>query len=124
MGNDLTSHMVENQSTPAPVSGWAATVAHFDISGPNGYENVLWTKYFASGSNVSHFTYDMYVMVDDPTRPQALEFDVNQNFGNNRYGMQFQRSQDLGCLGRQERLDYDESSRARPPLSRPTLGRA
>lgn len=85
MGDDLTSHMVEDQSTPAPVSGSGATVAHFDISGSKGYENVLWTKYFASGSNVSHFVYDMYVMVDDPTRPQALEFDVNQNFGNNRW---------------------------------------
>ena len=62
-----------------------ATRYDFDVSGSKGYENVLWTKYFASGSNVSHFTYDMYVMVDDPTRPQALEFDVNQNFGNNRW---------------------------------------
>ncbi|HWC16969.1 MAG TPA: hypothetical protein VG498_08130 [Terriglobales bacterium] len=34
---------------------------------------------------LSHFTYDVYAMVDDPTRPQALEFDVNQNFGNNRW---------------------------------------
>lgn len=85
MGNDLTSNMTENQSTPTPVGGSGATVAHFDISGPKGYENVLWTKYFASGSNVSHFTYDMYVMIDDPTRPQALEFDVNQTFGNNRW---------------------------------------
>ncbi|MFL6439112.1 MAG: hypothetical protein ACJ71Q_16155 [Terriglobales bacterium] len=85
LGNDLTSHMIENQSLPAPVSESAATVAHFDVSGPKGYENVLWTKYFAGGSSVTHFTYDMYAMVDDPTRPQALEFDVNQNFGNNRW---------------------------------------
>jgi hypothetical protein len=84
-GDDVKSTMTENQSTPAPVSGSGSTVAHFTDSGPTGYSNVLWTKYFASGSNVSHFTYDMYVMVDDPTRPQALEFDVNQNFGNNRW---------------------------------------
>ena len=85
LGNDAQTTMTENQSTPASVSGSGATVAHFTMGGPTPYTNVLWTKYFAAGSTVSHFTYDMYVMVDDPTRPQALEFDVNQNFGNNRW---------------------------------------
>jgi hypothetical protein len=84
-GNQIVSTKTDNQSTPTPVSGSGATVSHFTASGPVGYENVLWTKYFAGGSEPSHFTYDMYVMVDDPTRPQALEFDVNQTFGNNRW---------------------------------------
>jgi hypothetical protein len=82
---DAVSTMTENLSTPTPVSGSGSTVAHFTMGGPTPYSNELYTKYFAGGSNVSHFTYDMYVMVDDPTRPQALEFDVNQNFGNNRW---------------------------------------
>jgi len=72
-------------SSPVPVSGSGNTVAHFTIGGPTSYSNELYTKYFAGGSNVSHFIYDLYIMVDDSTRPQALEFDVNQTFGNNRW---------------------------------------
>jgi hypothetical protein len=30
---------------------------------------------------VNHFIYDLYFMVDKPDAPQALEFDINQTFG-------------------------------------------
>ncbi len=79
------STMTEGLSKPVPVSGSGASVAQFTMGGNTPYSNELYTKYFAGGSSVSHFVYDMYVMVDDPTRPQALEFDVNQTFGNNRW---------------------------------------
>jgi hypothetical protein len=82
---DAVSTMTENLSSPVPVSGSGNTVAHFTIGGPTSYSTELYTKYFAGGSNVSHFIYDLYIMVDDSTRPQALEFDVNQTFGNNRW---------------------------------------
>jgi hypothetical protein len=82
---DAVATMTENVSSPPPVSGSSPTVAHFTIGGPTGYTNELWTKYFAGGSAVSHFTYDMYVMIDDATRSQALEFDVNQGIGNDRW---------------------------------------
>ncbi len=79
------STLTQNLSTPTPVSGSGATVALFTLGGSVPYANELWTQYFAGGSNVSRFTYDLYVRVDHPERPQALEFDVNQTYGNNRW---------------------------------------
>jgi hypothetical protein len=73
--------MTEGQSTPS-LSG---SSAKFTIGGPTPYSNELYTKFIGGGSNVSHFTYDLYFMVDQPTLPQALEFDVNQTINNSRW---------------------------------------
>lgn len=78
---DAVSTMTENQSTPS-LSGASA---HFTMGGPTPYSNELWTKFLGGGTNVSKFTYEMYFMVDQPDRPQALEFDVNQAFDNQRW---------------------------------------
>jgi hypothetical protein len=37
------------------------------------------------GTTVSHFTYDLYFNVSNPSLPEALEFDVNQSFQGVRY---------------------------------------
>ena len=55
------------------------------MGGPTAYTNELWTKFLGGGANPSRFTYDLYFMVDQPDRPQALEFDVNQAFGGHRW---------------------------------------
>jgi hypothetical protein len=78
---DAISTMTENQSTPS-LSG-AST--KFTMGGPTGYSNELWTKFLGGGTNLTHFTYDTYFMIDQPDRPQALEFDVNQAFNNHRW---------------------------------------
>ncbi len=78
---NAVSTMTEGQSTPS-MSG---SSAEFTIGGPTPYTNELYTKYFAGGSNVTKFTYDLYFMIDQPDRPQALEFDVNQTFNNVRW---------------------------------------
>ncbi len=78
---NAVSTMTEGQSTPS-LSG---SSAKFTMGGPTPYTNELYTKFLGGGSNVSHFTYDLYFMVDNPTAPQALEFDVNQTFGNTRW---------------------------------------
>jgi uncharacterized protein YkuJ len=80
LGNAVST-MTEGQSTPS-LSGSSAMIT---ISGPSPYSNELYTKYFAGGSNVSQFTYDLYFMIDQPERSQALEFDVNQTFNNSRW---------------------------------------
>ena len=46
---------------------------------------MLYFNPLAGGNNVSHFIYDLYFMVDNPNAPQALEFDINQTFGGNRW---------------------------------------
>lgn len=78
---DAVSTMTPNQSTPS-LSG-AST--KFTMGGPTPYSNELWTKFLGGGSNLRRFTYDAYFMIDQPERPQALEFDVNQAFDNQRW---------------------------------------
>lgn len=73
--------MTQDQSTPS-LSGSSMELT---IGGPLPYTNELYTNYLAGGSNVSHFTYDLDFMVDQPDNPQALEFDVNQTFNNSRW---------------------------------------
>jgi len=80
LGN-ATYTMTQDQSTPS-LSG---SSTKFSIGGTTPYSNELYTNYFAGGSNVSHFTYDLYFMVDQPERSQALEFDVNQTINNARW---------------------------------------
>ena len=78
---DAVSSMTENQSSPS-LSGASAK---FSMGGPTAYTNELYTKFLGGGANPSHFTYDLYFMIDQPDRPQALEFDVNQAFGGHRW---------------------------------------
>ena len=80
---DAVSTMTENQSTPS-VSGSGGS-AKFTMGGPTPYTNELYTKFLGGGANPTHFTYDLYFMVDQPDRPQALEFDVNQAFNDQRW---------------------------------------
>jgi hypothetical protein len=75
------STMTENQTSPA-MDGKSAK---FTMGGPTPYSNILYFNPIAGGNNVSHFTYDLYFYVDQPNAPQALEFDINQTFGGNRW---------------------------------------
>lgn len=79
--NPPTSTMTPGQASPA-MDGQSA---EFSMSGPNGYSNELYFNAIAGGNNVSHFTYDLYFYIDNPSAPQALEFDLNQTFGGNRW---------------------------------------
>jgi len=56
-------------------------------SSPNcpGYCNMLYFNAVVGGNNVSHFIYDLYFYIDNPNAPQALEFDVNQTYGGQRW---------------------------------------
>jgi hypothetical protein len=75
------STMTENQSTPS-MDGKSA---QFSMAGPTPYSNMLYFNAVAGGNSVSHFTYDLYFYIDNPNAAQALEFDINQTFGGNRW---------------------------------------
>jgi hypothetical protein len=75
------STMTQNQSTPS-MDGQSA---QFSMSGPTAYSNMLYFNALAGGNNVGHFIYDLYFYIDNPTASQALEFDINQTFGGNRW---------------------------------------
>lgn len=75
------STMTENQTSPA----MDGNSAKFTMGGPTPYSNMLYFNPVAGGNNVSHFTYDLYFYIDNPEASQALEFDINQTFGGNRW---------------------------------------
>jgi hypothetical protein len=84
-GGTPNSTITQNVSSPA-MDGAAA---EFSIgpSSPDcpGYCNMLYFNPIAGGNNVSHFLYDLYFYIDNPNAPQALEFDVNQTYGGQRW---------------------------------------
>jgi hypothetical protein len=80
-----SSTMTQNVSSPS-MDGKSA---EFSI-GPQppdcpGYCNMLYFNPVAGGNNVSHFIYDIYFQIDNPDAPQALEFDLNQTYGGQRW---------------------------------------
>lgn len=70
-----------DQSSPS-LDGSAAK---FSLAGPHAYSNELYWVPLGGGSNVSHFSYDLWFYVDIGDAPQSLEFDVNQAFGGTRW---------------------------------------
>ena len=84
-GGTPTSSLTQNVSTPS-MDGSAAQFS-MGPSSPDcpGYCNMLYFNPVAGGDNVTHFIYDLYFMIDNPNAPQALEFDVNQTFGGQRW---------------------------------------
>ena len=77
--------ITQNVSSPSLDSN----SAEFSIAplppGCTGYCNVLNFNPIAGGNNVSHFVYDLYFYIDKPNAAQALEFDLNQTFGGQRW---------------------------------------
>ncbi len=49
------------------------------------YADALWWKQLGGNNNVHHFTYDLYFYLKSASVPQALEFDVNQSTGTQKY---------------------------------------
>jgi hypothetical protein len=84
-GGTPNSSMTQNVTSPS-LDGKSA---EFSI-GPQppdcpGYCNMLYFNPVAGGSSVSHFLYDVYFYIDNPSAPQALEFDANQTYGGQRW---------------------------------------
>jgi hypothetical protein len=78
---DATSSMTQGQGDPS-LSGKAA---EFKLGGPTRYSNALWWKQLGPNSEPTHFVYDVYFYMTDPSAPEALEFDVNQSMNGVRY---------------------------------------
>jgi hypothetical protein len=78
---DATSSMSPGQDDPS-LSG---NSAQFKIGGPTQYSNALWWKSLGPNSKPTHFVYDLYFYLKDPSAPEALEFDVNQSMNGKRY---------------------------------------
>jgi hypothetical protein len=78
---DATLSVTQNVSSPSS----SGASAKFTIGGPKQYSNALWWKTLGGGELQSHFTYALDFMIDNPSAPEALEFDLNQSLGGVRY---------------------------------------
>lgn len=80
-GPVATYSMVENQASPS-MDGHAAK---FTIAGTTPYSDVLWWKQLGAQNGASNFKYDVYFYLTTPQSAQALEFDMNQAIGTQRF---------------------------------------
>jgi hypothetical protein len=72
-------------SRDQPTPSLDGSAAKFSLAGPHAYSNELYWTPLGGGSNVTHFSYDLWFYVDNGDAPQSLEFDVNQAFGGTRW---------------------------------------
>jgi Bacterial Ig domain len=73
--------MTQGVTNPA-MDGSSAT---FWLGGTVPFGDALWWNQLGPNSNASHFVYDLYFWVSNPTVAQGLEFDVNQSVGGMKY---------------------------------------
>lgn len=74
--------MTEGIGSPS-LDGLAAQFSF--LSGTASWGQALWWKYLTADNNATHFVYDLYFYMNNPTAAQALEFGVSQSTGGNRY---------------------------------------
>lgn len=86
-GGTPDSALVQNQTSPAMDGN--STKFSMAPTAPGTtcvhYCNMLYFNPVAGGNNVTHFVYDLYFYIDNPNAPQALEFDLNQTYGGQRW---------------------------------------
>jgi hypothetical protein len=82
-GNGPTApiSMVQNIVSPS-LDGKAVK---FSIGGTTPYSDALWWKQLGAANTAKNFKYDLYFYLTQPQYAQALEFDVNQAIGNERF---------------------------------------
>ncbi|HWG86470.1 MAG TPA: hypothetical protein VN679_01725, partial [Candidatus Acidoferrales bacterium] len=73
--------MVQNVLSPS-LDGKSAK---FSISGTTAYSDGLWWKQLGAVNTAKNFKYDLYFYLTTPQYAQALEFDVNQAIGTERF---------------------------------------
>jgi hypothetical protein len=79
--------MAEGITTPA-LSG---SSARFQLlNGTQPFGGALWFKFLGAQNSATHFIYDLFFYIDNPAVAQAIEFNVSQSDGQNRYSFSTQ----------------------------------
>ena len=60
------------------------------LAGTLPFGGALWFKFLGAHNSATHFVYDLFFYVDNPAVAQALEFNVSQSDGQNRYSFSTQ----------------------------------
>ena len=79
------TNAVYSMEQPIASPSVSGSAIKFDITGGTPWADALWWKQQGGNDAMTHFVYSMSFYLDNPTAAQALEFNVNQNAGGNRY---------------------------------------
>ena len=60
------------------------------LAGTQPFGSALWFKFLGSFDNATHFVYDLFFYIDNPSASQALEFNVSQSANGSRYNFSTQ----------------------------------
>jgi hypothetical protein len=60
------------------------------LTGTQPFGGALWFKFLGAQNGATHFVYDLFFLVDNPSAAQALEFNVSQSAGGSRYSFSTQ----------------------------------
>ncbi|HEY0563999.1 MAG TPA: hypothetical protein VGC88_00370 [Terriglobales bacterium] len=82
-GNGPVTPHAMAQLLPTPALDGKST--QFTISPTAAYGDALWWKQLGAKPNATHFVYDLWFYIQNPTVSQALEFDANQSLGGHKY---------------------------------------
>jgi len=55
------------------------------LAGTRPFGGALWFKFLGAANSATHFVYDLSFFMDNPSAPQALEFNVSQSAGGSHY---------------------------------------
>lgn len=73
--------MTQGRSNPS----MDGNAGEFWIGGTTPYASALWWNQLGAQPGASHFIYDLYFYVVNPSAAQALEFDINQSVNGRKY---------------------------------------
>ncbi len=79
------TNAIYSMEQPVASPSLSGSSIKFDITGGTPWADALWWKQLGGNDSVTHFVYDISFYLDDVNAAQALEFNVNQNAGGNRY---------------------------------------
>ncbi|HWR35301.1 MAG TPA: Ig-like domain-containing protein [Clostridia bacterium] len=80
-GEQAIYKMSQNQSSPS-LDG---NSAKFFLGGSTSFSHGLWWRRMSSNSTATHFVFDMYYYMNNPSASQGLEFAANQSKDNKWY---------------------------------------
>lgn len=81
-----TAHTVFSmkQGVASPSLSGASTQFQL-LPGTSPFGGAMWFKFLGADNSATHFVYDLYFYMQNPSGPQALEFGVSQSNGAGRY---------------------------------------
>lgn len=82
-GSPFANYIMTEGVTSPSLSGASAQFSL--LSGTQPFGGALWFKFLTTDGAATHFVYDLFFYTDNPSAPQALEFNVSQSTGGSRY---------------------------------------